>query len=346
MTDAAHEAYALYRKSNDRNDLDVALERFQEVLDLCPDGHPQRGAALSNLAHVILHGFSKGMQTDIDYVISLFRSALELCPEGHPDHLISILNLCEALHQRHLYLQDNANLREAVKLYLDLLPLCVDGSYLQLRIIEECNALPRDPSDESILLRRKVIGLCRLHCQYHPRSLSRLAGDLYARFEESGDTDDINEAVHLSREALTECPDDGRSFFLSVLAYTLKLRFHHLRHPDDINECISLNRNALDLRPPGHPARQRSLNNLAKALKARYDQYGDMTDFEESLTLARDAHDLRSGNPWTSPPPHEHSQEHADLRQSQSTHPPEPEVGQQRQPPPELPTSDHQVRAS
>jgi tetratricopeptide (TPR) repeat protein len=345
MTDAAHEAHALYRKSNYRNDLDIAFQRFQEVLDRCPDGHPQRAAALSNLAHVILHGFSKGMQTDIDYVISLFRSALELCPEGHPDHPISILNLCKALHQRHLHLHDSANLREVVKLYLGLLPLCVDGSYLQLHVIDECNALARDPSDESISLRRMVVELCRTHRQHYARSLNRLAGDLYARFEESGDTDDINEAVRLSREALTECPSDGRSFFLSVLAYTLKLRFHHLRHPDDINECISLNRNALDLRSPGHPARHRSLNNLARALKARYDQYGDITDFEESLHLARDAHDLRSGNSWTSSP-HEHSQEHVDLRQSQPTHPPEPEEGQQRQPPPGSLTSDHKVRAS
>ncbi|OJA09029.1 hypothetical protein AZE42_09024, partial [Rhizopogon vesiculosus] len=59
-TDAAHEAYTLYRQSNHRNDLDIALERFQTVLDQCPPGHPHRAAALSNIAHAILYGFTKG----------------------------------------------------------------------------------------------------------------------------------------------------------------------------------------------------------------------------------------------------------------------------------------------
>ncbi|OAX32286.1 hypothetical protein K503DRAFT_727157 [Rhizopogon vinicolor AM-OR11-026] len=331
-TDAAHEAYALYRQSNHRNDLDIALERFQTVLDQCPPGHPHRAAALSNISHAILYGFTKGVGTDIDYVIFLFRSALELRPPGNPDHLLSIFDLCKALHQRHLHLQKGADLREVVKLYLYLLPLCAEGSYLQLCVIEKCNALPRNPSDESISLRRTVLDLCRKHPQHHARSLNRLAGDLYARFEPSGDIDDINEAVHLSCEALALCPSDGeRSFFLSVLSYTLKLRFHHLRYADDIHECISLNREALVLRPVGHPAREKTFNNLAKALKARYDQYGDITDLEEAMRLSRAAHDLRSGI----------SGEHVDLRRDQST--PEYEDGQ-RQPLIEAPTSDHQIQ--
>jgi hypothetical protein len=254
----------------------------------------------------MLHGFSKGMQHDIDHPISLLRSALALHPEGHSDRPLSILNLCKALHQRHLHLHDPANLREVVKLYLDLLPLCVDGSYLQLHVIEECNALARDPSDESISLRRMVVEFCRTHRQHYARSLIRLAGDLYARFEHSGNTDDINEAVDLSRETVTECPGGGeRSFFLSVLAYTLQLRFNHLRYPHDINECISLNREVLGLQPPGHSARLKSLKSLAKALKARHDQCGSIGDFEEAMQLERGTHVLCSGNFGTSTPPSE-----------------------------------------
>ncbi|OAX32309.1 hypothetical protein K503DRAFT_727146, partial [Rhizopogon vinicolor AM-OR11-026] len=341
-TDAAHEAYTLYRQSNHRNDLDIALEHFQTVLDQCPPGHPHRAAALSNIAHAILYGFTKGVGTDIDYAISLFRSALELRPPGNPDHLLSIFDLCRALHQRHLHLQAGADLREVVRLYLYLLPLCAEGSYLQLCLIEECNALLRNPSDESISLRRIVLDLCRQHRQHHARSLSRLAGDLYARFEQSGDIDDINEAIHLSREALAVYPSDGeRSFFLSVLAYTLKLRFHHLRYPDDINECISLNREALVLRPVGHPAREKTLNNLARAFKARYDQCGEIADLEAAT---RAAHDLRSGNFGTLPPQSEHSEEYVDIGWGQLTSTPKHKEGQHRQPLLESLMSDHQTR--
>ncbi|OJA10974.1 hypothetical protein AZE42_13247, partial [Rhizopogon vesiculosus] len=59
-TDAAHEAYTLYRQSNHHNDLDIAIKRFEIALDQCPPGHLHRAAALSNIAHAILYGFTKG----------------------------------------------------------------------------------------------------------------------------------------------------------------------------------------------------------------------------------------------------------------------------------------------
>jgi len=343
LTDAAHEVYALYRKNHHRNDLDSALKNFQAVLEQCPVGHPHRAAALSNLAHAILYGFTKGEQTDIDDAISLFRSALALCPQGHPDHLLSIFDLCKALRQRYSRLRDHTDLREAVKRLLDLLPTCLEDSYLQLCVIEECHTLPRDPSDESISLRRIVLELCPQGHRHHARSLNRLAGDLYTRFEQSGNIDDINEATHLLREALAACDGDGeRSFYLSVLSYTLKLRFHRLHHTADINECISLSREALSLHPPGHPARPRSLNNLAKALKARYDQYENAADLKESNDLDKAAHDECSENPgilWS-----QDSDEYIDVGQLGRT--PGPEDGQRPHPSVKSLLNDHQVRAS
>jgi tetratricopeptide (TPR) repeat protein len=344
LTDAAHEAYALYRKSNNRNNLDSAIQGFQAVIDRYPAGHPSRAAALSNLAYVILHAFTKDIPVDIERAISLFRSALALRPPGHPDHPISILYLCKALHQRHLHRRDRADLREAAKLYHSLLPLCVEGSYLQLHAIEECNALARDPSDESIMLRRTVVGYCQPRHEYRSRSLNRLAGDLYARFQRNGDLSHIHEAVNLSREALDECPADSeRSFFLSVLAYTLKLRFHHLRNPSDIKECISLNREALSLRPPRHPARRISLNNLAKALEASYICYGNITEFQEAVQLDEAAYDVSSGYFGTPPPQSQHGEEYDDLGMCQLTCTPEPEEGEDQ--PAKSVSSNHQVRA-
>ncbi|KAJ8581199.1 hypothetical protein M405DRAFT_801461 [Rhizopogon salebrosus TDB-379] len=326
MTDAAHEAYALYRKSNRSNDLKSARQSFQAVIDRCPVGHPSRAAALSNLAHVILHAFTKDTRIDIERAISFLRSTLALNPPGHPDHPVSILNLCKALHKCHSHRKGHADLREVAELYRSLLPLCVEGSYLQLHTIEQCNALPRDTSDESIMLRRTVLEYCRPRHQYRARTLNRLAGDLYTCFRRSGKVDYIHEAVDLSREALAECPADGRrSFFLSVLSYTLKLRFYRLRYPDDINECISLNREALTLRPPGHPARHTSLNNLAKALKARYIYNGNTTDIEETIHLHRAAYDLCAGCSRSPPPPSQHDEECGDLESSCTL---EPEQGQ------------------
>jgi hypothetical protein len=344
LTDAAHEAYALYRRSNNRNNLDSAIRGFQAVIDRCPVGHPSRAAALSNLAHGILHAFTKDIPIDIEHAISLFRSTLTLRPPGHPDHPISILNHCKALYQRHLHRRDRADLREVAKLYRSLLPLRVEGSYLQLHVIEEWNALARDPSDESIMLRRTVVGYYQPGHEYRARSQNRLAGDLYAHFQWNGDIGHIHEVVNLSRKALVEYSADGeRSFFLSVLSYTLKLRFHHLRNPSDISECILLNREALSLRPPGHPARQISLNNLAKALEACYVCYINITEFQEAIHLNEAAYHLSSGYLETPSPQSQHGKGCDDLRMGQLTCTPELEEGEDQ--PPKSALSNHQVRA-
>ena len=189
-----------------------------------------------------------------------------------------------------------------------------------------------------------VLDHCPQGHRHYARSLNRLAGDLYARFEQSENIDDINEAVYLSRIALSVCDDDGeRSFFLGVLSYTLRLRFHHLRSPDDINECISLNREALSLRPPGHPGHQRYLNKLINALKVRYDFSGSITDQEEARQLYQATHNLRTMQSSALPPPSQHSDENLDLGRGRAGHTSGQEEPRQR--PIESLSSDQQVRA-
>jgi hypothetical protein len=342
-TDAAHDAHTLYQKSNNPNHLHRAIQGFQAVLDQCPDGHLHRGAAISNLAHAILCGFTKGVRTDIDYAISLFRSALTHRPQEYPDHPLSILDLCKALHKRHSHRQDRADLEEVAKLYRSLLPMCVKDSHLRLHTIEQCNTLPRDSSDGMITLRRTVVEYCPARHPHRARSLDRLAGDLHARFIERGNINDIHEAVNLSREALDVCPAEERSFFLSVLSsYTLE-RFHHGGDSRDIDKCISLTREELTLRPLHEPARQASLIQLASALESRYAHKLEITDLEEAKQLRQDARDLFSGNLKTPLPPREHSEEFFDLGRGESTCTQELE-GEQQQSGSKPPLSDDGVR--
>ena len=239
ITDAAHKAYALYRLGKNRDYLNSAINKFQTVLAHCPDGHPYRAAALCNLAHPILYCFTEDVQIDFDYAISLFCSALALRPQGHPDRPLSIHDLCRAYHLRYSHRQDHADLHMAVKLYLELLPMCVDGSYLQLCVFEECNSLPGSPSDESIALRRMVLYLCPRGHQCHARSLSKLARDLSARFKQSGNINDINEAVCLTREALSLHPPGHPSHQRSRnnLAKALKSRYDRYGDITDLEEA-------------------------------------------------------------------------------------------------------------
>ncbi|KAG0704125.1 hypothetical protein DFH29DRAFT_912914 [Suillus ampliporus] len=66
--------------------LNDVVENFQSVLERCPVGHPDRGAALTNLAWSRLEGYVREDHQDIDSTTCLFRDALASRPHGHPDH--------------------------------------------------------------------------------------------------------------------------------------------------------------------------------------------------------------------------------------------------------------------
>ncbi|KAG1764549.1 hypothetical protein EDD22DRAFT_951634 [Suillus occidentalis] len=142
-TDEARDAYTLFGRSNLPSDLNHSIDVFQSVLEQCPVNHPDRAAALSNLAHAVLCGNTKNIRTDIDHAISLFRSALDLRPLEHPDHLLSNLDLCQALRNRHLHQKGHTDLREAMDISLYVLPLCVEGSYLR-RVALDTNSILHD----------------------------------------------------------------------------------------------------------------------------------------------------------------------------------------------------------
>jgi len=123
-TDAGHELFATYVTSEMVSHLNDAMQHFQSVLDQCPVGHPDRAAALTNLARARLEGYIQNDLQDIDSVISLFREALALCPQGHPDHPLYLYHLTEALNWR--YAKENfiaAYIYESAQLYGKLLPL-------------------------------------------------------------------------------------------------------------------------------------------------------------------------------------------------------------------------------
>jgi len=126
-----------------------------------------------------------------------------------------------------------------------ILPLCVEGSHLHRALFdtdgipyvtEQCNALPSDPSDESISLRRIVLELYPPRHSHRAYSLNKLAGDLY------GNEDHFYEAIHLSRKALAVCRADSVRILPGVLSGTLGHRSNHHGDPSDIHL------QALDLR--------------------------------------------------------------------------------------------------
>ncbi|KAG1810770.1 hypothetical protein EV424DRAFT_1571286 [Suillus variegatus] len=181
-TDAGHIQFNAYVTSKTVSHLNNAVQHFQLVLDQCPVSHPDHAMALTNLAWARLLGYIRNDLEDIDAITSLFHDALALLPHHHPDHPLSLYNLTEALAWHHIKKSTAADIREAAQLYHELLPLCPEDTYLSniaagngiTYVIDACNDLPTDASDEGIHLRRVVLELCPLGHQLRSRALNEL----------------------------------------------------------------------------------------------------------------------------------------------------------------------------
>ncbi|KAG2078745.1 hypothetical protein BDR04DRAFT_1226638 [Suillus decipiens] len=309
-TDAGHERFATYVKSETVSHLNDAIQHFQLFLDQCPVGHPDRAGALTNLAWACLQGYIRNDLQDIDSTTSLFRDALALRPQGQLDHPLYLYHLTEALNWRHDYQHTTTDICESAQSYCKLLPLCPEGTYIRSiatgengvdYVIRECNTLPTDASNEGVDIRRVVLELCPLEKQRRPKALDRLASALMSRFGQRGSTDDLDDSIQHGREAISLCSEghSERDIYLNNLAYSLYSRFNHQGNYDDLKEAISLYEEVLRPRPVGYECCDFSLDNLGIALFARFNQRGDVNDINKAISLQREALTFRPpGNPY------------------------------------------------
>ncbi|KAJ7783932.1 CHAT domain-containing protein [Mycena maculata] len=123
------------------------------------------------------------------------------------------------------------------------------------------------------------------------RSLNNLAVAVWTRFEQQGDAQDLDEAIHLHREALGLFPsrDPNRGRSLNNLASALQTRFEQRGDAQDFDEAIHIHREALALCPSPHPNHGSSLSNLASAVQTRFEQWGDAQDLDEAIQLDQQA---------------------------------------------------------
>ena len=125
-------------------------------------------------------------------------------------------------------------------------------------------------------------------------SLNDLANAVHARYEQSGNIEDLEEMITYRHEALTLCPPGhpDRLISLNNLAIAVYSRYEYSGRMEDIEEVITYHHEALTLCPSGHPNRSSSLNNLGIAVRAHYEQLGSIEDLEEVITYHREALNL------------------------------------------------------
>ena len=102
-------------------------------------------------------------------------------------------------------------------------------------------------------------------------SLNSLSVALSARFNATGQHENINEAIEFQREVLTlqHPAHPNRSPSLITLASFLSTRFDQTGQIVDLDEAVELLRQGLELLPELHPDRSKTIDQLAAVLLTR-----------------------------------------------------------------------------
>ncbi|KAG2071190.1 hypothetical protein BDR04DRAFT_1098543 [Suillus decipiens] len=281
------------------------VQECRSALERCPPGHPDRSAALNELAVSLSDRFrQRGVQSDLDESIKLHRDALLLRPPGHSLRSSSFNNLAVGLEDRFRQRGVQSDLDECIELHRDALRLRAPGHFMRCFSLNNlANSLKvrfmqrgvQSDLDDSIELHRHALLLRPPGDPLRPVSLNNLASSLRERFTQRGVQSDLDDCIELLRDALLLFPlgHRDRPVPLNNLAVGLKDRFRERGDQSDLDECIELHRDALFLRPPGHSDRSLSLNNLALSLADRFRQRGVQSDLDESIELHREALLLR-----------------------------------------------------
>ncbi|MFE1437452.1 CHAT domain-containing protein [Streptomyces sp. NPDC058739] len=138
--------------------------------------------------------------------------------------------------------------------------------------------------------------------QPEPDVLVTLATSLLGQFVRLGDSDDMEAALRLAREALEALP--GHAPALSAQSAALFHRFRLKADPVDLAEAFDTASAALAATPDDDPARVDRLAALAFVLRIRFETVGDLEDLTAAIKAAQDAvslADLRGAAEHTAP---------------------------------------------
>jgi len=219
-----------------------------------PD-HDDRAAYLCTLSSGLraLYAFSRNPEL-LREAVEAARAALVSTGGDQPSPATQYAVLAGALADLHEYQADEAVLAELI------------GAYRTAAVLAEFNDEP---------------GL--------PAHWNSLGGWLSERYELTGNTQDLEEAVPFIRKALAASSGEKRLEYLSNLSSVLRLRFERTGDLDALTESVAAARGAAAGTAPGSSTVPAVTSNLVAALNCGYTRTGDPVMLAEAISAARTA---------------------------------------------------------
>uniref|UniRef100_UPI002F90CDB0 hypothetical protein n=1 Tax=Streptomyces atratus TaxID=1893 RepID=UPI002F90CDB0 len=289
--------------------IDRAVCHGHAALCAMGEDHPELLKCRQLLADV-LHGrgVREGRVEDLDEAVAMGRSTVDAARAQSSGEAVGLLptllsDLGECLRARSELTGSRADLNEAIALGRRAVAATArDGAAWPLTVSRLSVALYRraktgTPGDltEAIMMTRAVLASAPATSPLRAGGRSNLSLMLWARYEDTRDLADLDEAIDLVRAALGEltADDDLAAVALcaSNLGAVLRLRHEATGDTGSLDEAITLARQAVQGVAPGHPDRLKVLYGLGVALRSRAERNDCAQDRMEAARVLAEAAD-------------------------------------------------------
>ncbi|TEB19620.1 hypothetical protein FA13DRAFT_1780499 [Coprinellus micaceus] len=313
LNSLSHCLYSQFEYTSDLNDIAEAVTFQRRAVDLVSEDQPHLPSFLDNLTLYLRSRFEKtGNHGDITEAVLSQHRAVDLTSDQDTKLPTYLNNLSLSLRLRFEHTQTGQNLgdiTEAISLqrkaiclssearpdlpfFLGVLCLCLHSEFEHTGELEKIV--------EAASIQRRAINLVSDDHPHLPFFLDNLSLCLRSQFEPSataytlvlentGDLQDITEAILLQRRVVDRTPEGDPSFpvVLHTLNNCLHARFHHTGDLQDITEAISIHRRVMHLIPKGDTSARLRIRTLAIPIYYRFQHTGNLEDITEAIAEQR-----------------------------------------------------------
>jgi tetratricopeptide (TPR) repeat protein len=274
---------------------------------------PDKAETLNAQGVLLMRQTQVGDAEGVGKAITLFRAAVEAAPVGSTAWAEYSANLGVALKTRYEILRqpgDSVDAMDALEAAHDRLPVDHPLREALARVMNEIIEaklgvrlpgpippfdLTRGQStsmdlDKVITLQRKIAEELSGH-DSEGKFLDAFADALMVRYEHTGRTSDLDEAVIVCRRAIQLTPpghhDLGR--YLTGLGVALGSRYIRTGQTEALDEALDAFRQAIDATPTDHPSRPGRQSNCGWALLLRFELTHQLKDLNQAVSAFMDA---------------------------------------------------------
>ncbi|TDD85400.1 CHAT domain-containing protein [Actinomadura rubrisoli] len=292
-----------YEQTGEPAALSEAITVGRQAVDVIPDGDPNHGTCLANLAWALHASFlADGAAGSLAAALSASRRAFDALDVLDPRREVVAMSMGVMLQSEYSRTGDLAVLNEAIELGRSATANTTSSGWmLAARLTNLGRALEArywrtgelESLREAARTERRALAVAPLDHADRTIYQLNLSGTLRALFDRTGDEAALDEAFAVARDAVKDVPA-GHPFrinHLANLSLLHQMRYALTSNAAELDAAQTLLREALAEAPATHPHRPTVLSVLGEVLDARSSHTAEFGQLEEAVELVRDALD-------------------------------------------------------